>query len=493
MEEKNLMSMITIGLKRWSLGISLAPKGCSLRTLMGMAFQDRGILGRMLFTLIVLVALYFCYSIPLPFVKSWGTDIFSLFGGGFVPRSRPSLFILGITPFLAACGLIQLASIFIPQLRQQLFGEEAGRRKIANYTYLLTFVIALVESYGICYGLVQQDLIELRGHIYILMIMAPTAGAMLLVYIAELIDRYGIGNGIAMIFLLSLLIGMYHGFVDLIRVKEQYGSFAGIIPILLICVGLYVLASYATRVHGQIKLHSEKTGHKIAVPIRSSWVGTEPLVLATSLILLPATISQFYRQSFLSDLAPIISSGWIHDILLVVMILVLAYLYSKIIFKRSYLPKMAKRYGYRVLEEGQLNARVSKVMLVTAASLAIVSLAGSNILYALGVPGPFVNIFGAASIFPFVGICYDLIKQLEFFRSRRDAGAVKWTVCYVAFDEIEAELKKGFLEGRGIAALIEPSRFTWGLPIRTAVDRYRIHVEAGKAKMARELLMQANN
>ena len=87
-----------------------------------------------------------------------------------------------------------------------------------------------------------------------------------------------------------------------------------------------------------------------------------------------------------------------------------------------------------------------------------------------------------------VGVIFDLTKQLEFYKAILDSGLDNWTVCYVASDEIEAEIKKSYLESKGIAALIEPLRFTWGLPIRTVVDQYRIYVAQEKKDQARELI-----
>jgi len=62
------------------------------------------------------------------------------------------------------------------------------------------------------------------------------------------------------------------------------------------------------------------------------------------------------------------------------------------------------------------------------------------------------------------------------------------TVAYIAFDEIEAKVKSEYLKGNGINALVEPLRFTWGIPIRTAIDQYRIYTAARDVKKARRLI-----
>ncbi len=100
---------------------------------------------------------------------------------------------------------------------------------------------------------------------------------------------------------------------------------------------------------------------------------------------------------------------------------------------------------------------------------------------------------GTGTLF-LVGVFFDLMKQLEFFKKKKkESGIENWAVCYIAPDEIEAQIKTGYLAAKQIPALMEPLRFTWGMPIRTAVDQYRIHVPAEKCAKARQMILEIDS
>jgi len=88
-----------------------------------------------------------------------------------------------------------------------------------------------------------------------------------------------------------------------------------------------------------------------------------------------------------------------------------------------------------------------------------------------------------------VGVFSDIIRQLEFFKNRQESGIKDWCICYIAFDEVEAKIKREHLKSKGISALVEPLRFSWGMPIRTIVDQYKIYVPTNKQQEARSLII----
>jgi hypothetical protein len=107
----------------------------------------------------------------------------------------------------------------------------------------------------------------------------------------------------------------------------------------------------------------------------------------------------------------------------------------------------------------------------------------------LKIPYSPANLFSAGILLVIVGVFSDIISQIGFFKDKFESGIKEWAICYVAFDEIEATIKSNYLKDQGIPALVEPLRFTWGLPIRTIVDQYRLYVPVNKNKEARDLLI----
>jgi hypothetical protein len=131
---------------------------------------------------------------------------------------------------------------------------------------------------------------------------------------------------------------------------------------------------------------------------------------------------------------------------------------------------------------------MSKVLIITALFLTVVALTPDLVMAFFKVPYLVASFFGGMSIAFAVGVFSDIIKQLGFFKDKRDSGTKDWNICYIAFDEVEAKIKSEFLKSKGISALVEPLRFTWGMPIRTMVDQYRIYVPADRKEEARNLI-----
>ena len=107
----------------------------------------------------------------------------------------------------------------------------------------------------------------------------------------------------------------------------------------------------------------------------------------------------------------------------------------------------------------------------------------------LKIPYLVATLIGGAGIITAVGVFSDVIRQLEFYKDKKESAIKNWSICYVAFDEIEAKIKSEFLKSKDILALVEPLRFTWGMPIRTMVDQYRIYVPADTKEEARNLII----
>ena len=102
------------------------------------------------------------------------------------------------------------------------------------------------------------------------------------------------------------------------------------------------------------------------------------------------------------------------------------------------------------------------------------------------IPALAASIYSGAAFLIISGVVFDISERIESIQKINDSGCKK--ICNVAFDEVEAVIKKTVLEKNEIECIIEPIRFTWGMPIRTAVDEYRLHVKNENVKQAKELL-----
>ena len=200
-------------------------KARSIKELLLFLITNRETRIRLCITLGVLIVIRILAFIPVPGINQEAfaalfQDTQSILSSAF---ARISIVSLGLIPFFSACLLIQLLSVVIPPLKKVTFGDEEGRRKIVHYTCLLTVGLALVQSYGISVWLEKimspqgTSIVVMQGVLFRIVTMATlTATVFLFLFLADIINKYGIGNGIAMIVVsgtvLGLLSWVYQGY-----------------------------------------------------------------------------------------------------------------------------------------------------------------------------------------------------------------------------------------------------------------------------------------
>ncbi len=479
------------------------------------AVRDPEVRHRGLLTLATLAALQFVFLIPLPALSAEALRIHfnrisqltnefqflripALLNG---PMGNFTIFGMGLAPFISSCLFIQLGSAFIPRLRRFSFGEESGRRKIQRLTYILTVCLALIQSFFISMWLENPMHLDgvwaisiPIGVFRLLTTVTMTAGTLLLLAICNGINKYGLGNGFALIVAVWVASGLYAAFHDLLTL---HGLGELDIPILilfgLIFSAFAYAAFYMTSRERRLQLYDENSARRVWVPLRFSWTAMQPVGWAASLLIFPKTLANFTGSRMASDFASeILRLGWPRFLLSAVLVFGSAYLYTWIVFKPKCIIGLAARYGLRCSEDTERAIKGERVKLILIASLFFLV-----VLYLpdftsphLRIPHSASQVFGVFGVAVLIGVFFDLLKQLEFFRKKAESGVKDWAVCYTAIDEIEANIKSSYLEASGIPSLVEPLRFTWGMPIRTAVDQYRIHTPSGQATEARRLLLQ---
>jgi len=322
-----------------------------------------------------------------------------------------------------------------------------------------------------------------------------TASVLLLLFIAEIINKHGIGNGVAIIaispFFLKFLPAV-NTIASLIQSGKAQPGFALILA--GIFAGLAYGIFYLTTRTKVLEISDGKI--KTSIFLRSSIVGHEPIGWGTGLILLPVTIASFTNAVWIQNFASLISRDTIlYTLISAALIVVFTYLYTLIVFDPKYLIGLMNKYGFSPVSindktsEDQLDNCMSKVLIVTALVLLAINIVPNLAMGFLKMPYWIASLFCGTTVLLGVGVFSDVLHQAEFFKSKADSGIKDWAVCYTAFDEFEAKIKTEFLKNKGIQALIEPFRFTWGIPVRTMVDQYRVYVPCDKKEEARSLLI----
>ena len=211
---------------------------------------------------------------------------------------------------------------------------------------------------------------------------------------------------------------------------------------------------------------------------------------------LPLTIAGVAGIVWIQRLAVALNKNIIITaVLSAVLIIVFTYIYATIVFNPKYLSELANKYGYSVVTdknkkvEDYLDSNMSKVLIITALTLLAINIIPGLVAEATKLPYWIPSLFTGIALLVVVGVFSDIISQAEFFKTQSGSGIENWAICYTALDEFEAKIKMEFLREKGVQALVEPLRFTWGMPVRTMVDQYRIYVPSDKREIARGLLL----
>ena len=232
--------------------------------------------------------------------------LFNLFSGGAL--SRFGIFALGIMPYISSSIIMQMASMIVPSLQQLRKEGEAGRRKITQYTRYGTVALSLFQSVAAASWLQSQPGVVVNPGPAFLITACITlvTGTMFLMWLGEQITERGIGNGISMIILAGIVAGLpasIAGMAELVRNGEMSSATAILLLLAGIAVTTFVVymeraqrritVNYARRQQGR-KMYAAQSTH---LPFKINMSGVIPPIFASSILLFPATIAQFFGQA----------------------------------------------------------------------------------------------------------------------------------------------------------------------------------------------------
>lgn len=356
-------------------------------------------------------------------------SLFNMFSGGAL--SRVTVFAIGIMPYITASIMTQLFSIVVPKLEQLKKEGEAGRRKINQYTRYLTLIISVMQSLGMAHWLAQQSIALNNGIMfYFTAAVTLVTGTMFLMWLGEQMTEKGVGNGISMIIFSGIVSGLPNALASLIQqVKEgqmQTLSMFAIIAIVLLVTGFVVFmergqrkirVNYAQRTQGR-KVYAAQTSH---LPLKINMSGVIPPIFASSLILLPATLAQFFAKGkgmdWLADIGMALSAGQpLYLIVYAVAILFFAFFYTALVFNPKDTADNLKKSGAYIpgIRPGEQTAKyidsvMTRLTLVGALYLVLVCLLPQVLMYTWHVP----FYFGGTSLLIIVVVIMDFVAQVQ--------------------------------------------------------------------------------
>jgi len=356
-------------------------------------------------------------------------SMFNMFSGGALERL--SILALGIMPYISCSIIMQMASVTVPSLKQLKKEGESGRKKITQMTRYGTVVLAGFQSIGASVALQNQGVVVNPGFNFVFTAcISLVTGTMFLMWLGEQITERGLGNGISMIILASIISGLpsaIGGTLELANTGELSPAIVLILLMLVLAVTAIVVfiergqrrlpVNYAKRQQGR-KLYQSQSSH---LPFKINMSGVIPPIFASSIILFPATIASWFGTSegfgWMQNIAAKLTPGQpIYIILYGSLIMFFCFFYTALIFDSKETADNLKRSGAFMpgIRPGHQTAQyIDKVLtrLTFWGGLYIVSVCLLPEFMILYYRVPFY--FGGTSLLIIVVVSMDFMAQMQ--------------------------------------------------------------------------------
>ena len=357
-------------------------------------------------------------------------SLFNMFSGGAL--SRFTVFALGIMPYISASIIMQLLTYVLPSFEALKKEGEAGRRKITQFTRYGTLGLALFQSLGIAVALeASAGLVITPGFGFRLTtVVTLTAGTMFLMWLGEQITERGLGNGISILIFGGIAAGLPNaigGLLELVRTGAMSIIVALLIVVLVALVTYFVvfvergqrkiLVNYARRQVGN-KVYGGQSSH---LPLKLNMAGVIPPIFASSIILLPATIANWFSTGdsmrWLKDISSTLSPGQpVYVMLYAAAIVFFCFFYTALVFNSRETADNLKKSGAFIpgIRPGDQTAKyIDKILLrltlAGAIYITFVCLLPEFLILKYNVP----FYFGGTSLLIIVVVTMDFMAQVQ--------------------------------------------------------------------------------
>lgn len=365
--------------------------------------------------------------------------IISLFTGGAFTRA--SIFALGIMPYISASIIMQLLGMAVPTIQKMQREGESGRKKINQWTRLLTIVITLFQAPGYIASMVPLEAREDTTFWWVTTIVILVTGTMFVMWLGERITDRGVGNGISLLIMVGIIAALPGAFMQ--EVVARIGGNGGLVMLLVEIVFLLLVilttillvqgtrripVQFAKRVVG----NKQYGGVRNYIPIKVNAAGVMPIIFAQAIMMFP-----YYIAVALSLDASTISAfsdirGFWYNFIFALMVIIFTYFYTAITVNPNQIADDMKRNGGFIpgIKPGRKTAEhidslLSRITLPGSVFLAFVAIMPAFAMI-VGIKQGFAMFFGGTSLLIMVGVVLDTLQQIEsHLLSRHYDGLMK--------------------------------------------------------------------
>lgn len=411
---------------------------------LGAGFNSKGFADlkyRLLFVLLAIIVFRVGSYIPVPGLNPLRLQelfnaqqnnivgLFNMFSGGALMRF--SIFALGIMPYISASIIVQLLTVLSPNLAELRKEGEAGQRKINKYTRYGTVVLSTFQAIGVSKMLVAHNVAITPGiSFYVTSTLTLVTGTMFLMWLGEQMTERGIGNGISMIIFAGIVAGLPAALGrTLEQVREGQLQVIVLLLVAVAVVGVVAFVVFVERAQRRIAIHYARrmqggkmySAQSTHLPLKINMAGVIPPIFASSLILFPATIAQWFGNTkgmeWLSTLSVSLQQGQpLHMLLFSAGIIFFCFFYTALVFNPKETAENLKKSGAFIqgIRPGEQTARyidnvMTRLTLAGAIYVTLVCLLPEFLILAWNVP----FYFGGTSLLIIVVVVMDFMAQVQ--------------------------------------------------------------------------------
>ena len=355
-------------------------------------------------------------------------DVFS--GGAF---ANAAIFALGVMPYITASIIIQLLGIRVPAVQKLQKEGESGRRKMNQWTRLLTIVVLCLQGPAYVANLyARMPEAFVYGGTFLFFAYATViliAGTMFTMWLGEKITDKGIGNGISLIIMIGIVARLPHALLAEVNARFQTSDGSAIMIILeLVLLALVFMATialvqavrkvpvqYAKRIIG----NKQYGGVRQYIPLKMNAANVMPIIFAQALMFIPMLFTKI-APGFAGAFADM--TGFWYNFTLAVLVIAFTYFYTAIIVNPQMMADDMKRNGGFIpgVKPGKqtvnyIDTIMTRITLPGSFFLAIVAILPALAMKFLGIQQSFAYFYGGTSLLIMVGVVLDTLKQIESY------------------------------------------------------------------------------
>jgi len=380
----------------------------------------------------------------------------NMFAGGALANA--AVFGLGIMPYISASIIFQLLCSVIPSLEQLQKEGESGRKKINQYTRMATVVLCFFQAFVMTRGLYRFEGVvpaHLRGFGFQFnAALMLTTGTMILMWLGEQIDEFGIGSGISLIIMVNIIDRLPLALTQILSnatwsltpLEHEIGPVRIVLLFaffLAIVVGVIFITQGQRRIPIQQAKHTRGRrvygGQRHFLPLKVNQSGVMPIIFAQSILIFPAAIADGIRnrvgkESFFYSVTTFLTDNlspgtFFYTLIYIGFIFLFCYFWTAITFNPTDMANNMKDHGSFIpgIRPGRRTAEyleniLTRITLPGAAFLAVIALLPQVVASFMRVDYTVAGFYGGTALLIVVGVCLDLVQRIESHLVMRHRG-----------------------------------------------------------------------